>query len=65
MSNRRMASFRLPSEAIAQLDLLTAALQRRSPGKVSQADAVAWALARAVAELSDQERKDAGSRRDG
>lgn len=56
MPTRKMVSYRLPPGAIAQLDLLVAALQARSLGKVSQADAIAWAISRAMAELADTEK---------
>jgi hypothetical protein len=55
MHKRRMASFRLPLETIAQLDVLVNELQRRSPGKVSQADVIAWAVARSLDELAPAE----------
>lgn len=48
-----MAAYRLPHQTIAEVDLLATALQRMSPGKVSQADAIAWAIARALAEVSE------------
>jgi hypothetical protein len=55
MTKRKMAAFRLPLETIAQLDVLASDLQRRSPGKVSQADAIAWAVARAINDLAAPE----------
>src|SRR4051794_32398919 len=51
MSNRRMAAFRLPLETLGQLNVLASELQSRSPGKVSQADAIVWAVARAIEDL--------------
>jgi hypothetical protein len=57
MPNRKMAAFRLPTQTIAELDLLVAALQQRSPGKVSQADAIAWAVGRVLAELTERTAK--------
>ena len=52
MTKRKMAAFRFPLETIAQLHVLASDLQRRSPGKVSQADAIAWAVARAINDLA-------------
>jgi hypothetical protein len=56
--NRQMAAFRLPTQALADIDRLAAALQKRSPGKVSKADALAWAVARALGELDEQDRQE-------
>jgi hypothetical protein len=61
MHKRRMAAFRLPFETIAQIEVLASGLQRRSYGKVSQADAIAWAVARAVEELTASEPAPAAS----
>jgi hypothetical protein len=52
MTGRKMAAFRLPLETIAQLNVLASELQCRSPGKVSQADAIVWAVARAIDDLA-------------
>jgi hypothetical protein len=52
-----MAAFRLPTQALADLDRLVEALQRRSAGRVSKADAIAWAVARVLGELDEQDRK--------
>jgi hypothetical protein len=52
MTKRKMAAFRLPLETIAQLNALAGELQGRSPGKVSQADAIVWAVARAINDLA-------------
>jgi hypothetical protein len=58
MPNRQMAAFRLPTQALADLDRLVEALQRRSvTGRVSKADAIAWALARVLGELDEQDRQ--------
>jgi hypothetical protein len=54
--NRKMFACRLSSQAMVDLDRLVAALQKRShAGRVSQADAIAYAVARAVAELDDED----------
>jgi hypothetical protein len=58
MPTRRMAAFRLPTQALADLDRLAAALQARShAGRVSQSDAIAFALAGAVAELDEADER--------
>jgi hypothetical protein len=61
MHKRRMAAYRLPPETIAQIEALAAELQRRSPGKVSRSDAIAWAVARAADELDRQGRGEAAA----
>jgi hypothetical protein len=66
MATRVAVGYRLPPAALDDLDRLVAELRQRSiAGRVSKADAISWALARAVAELtgSGREKEGAGSRR--
>jgi hypothetical protein len=61
--NRKMFACRMTNQAMVDLDRLVAALQKRSPvGRASQADAIAFALARAVVEFDEEEEEDKRTR---
>jgi hypothetical protein len=58
MNTRKIAmgTFRFSDQAMADIDLLTAALQRAVPvGHVSKAQALEWAVSRGLAELVERE----------
>jgi hypothetical protein len=44
MPNRKMSAHRLPEQTLVDIDQLVSTLQRRSAGRVSKSDAIAWAV---------------------